>query len=122
MGRRADMNPAPTGSSIARTAVATRGRSIQWNDWAKVATLNVPRSPGSSSARIIAQRAFAFYNTGDYDQAIRDYTTVLRVRPSWVAILIGRALAYAAAGKVMEAEEDYRNLQRQLLPEISPRA
>jgi tetratricopeptide (TPR) repeat protein len=82
--------------------------------------LDAPES--SANARLVAQRAFAFYNTGDYDQAIRDYTTVLRVRPGWLAILVGRALAYAAAGRLTEAEEDYLNLQRLFLPGFAPRS
>ena len=44
-------------SSISRTAEATRGRSIQWNDWAKLMTRKVPRDPGRSSARIRIQLA-----------------------------------------------------------------
>ena len=49
---------APPGSSRSRTAAATRGRSIQWNDCAKVATRKVPRLAGSSSARSRMKRAF----------------------------------------------------------------
>ncbi len=42
---------APPGSSMPRTINATRSRCIQWNDWANVATRNLPRWAGSASAR-----------------------------------------------------------------------
>src|SRR6266536_3514806 len=42
---------APRGSIISRTLAATTSRSIQWKDAANVATRNVPRSSGRSSAR-----------------------------------------------------------------------
>ena len=42
---------APSAGIIWRTAPATRGRSIQWNDAAKVTTWNSPNPAGSASAR-----------------------------------------------------------------------
>ena len=55
--QRSTWTTTPLGSSISRTAEATRGRSIQWNDWAKLMTRKAPRDPGRSWAGIWIQLA-----------------------------------------------------------------
>lgn len=73
---------------------------------------------GSPTPSLFLHRAFAYYNTGNYMQAISDYTQAITRRPDYAAAYLGRGLAFFATGKPKEGMADYLRAI-QLRPDLS---
>jgi tetratricopeptide (TPR) repeat protein len=54
------------------------------------------------------QRGDAYYELGDYEKAIADYTEAIHLDPKYVESYKGRGNAYQALGKQSEAEVDFQ--------------
>src|ERR1700759_3870615 len=52
-------------------------------------------------------RGNAYYNIGDIDQAITDYTSAIRLNPQYVSALSNRGNAYGSKGDLDGAFADY---------------
>ena len=58
-------------------------------------------------ARAYLDRGFAYYEKGDYDLAIEDYTEAIRLRPEYASFYWFRGDAYLKKGDYDRAVEDY---------------
>ena len=52
-------------------------------------------------------RGFAYYNKGDYDQAIADYALAIALKPGEATAFTGRGLAYFHTGQYESAASDF---------------
>jgi len=58
----------------------------------------------------------AYAKTGQYDQAIKSYSTALSLRPTFVDAFFGRGLAYTSVGKNDSAVADFSTIITKLYP------
>lgn len=59
-------------------------------------------------AQLIAERAFAQFNRGEYERAVSDFDDALRLVPEWRTLYLGRGLAQMARGAWEDADNDFR--------------
>jgi tetratricopeptide (TPR) repeat protein len=57
--------------------------------------------------RAFFARGVAQYERSQWEQATRDYSRALDLKPGWGAAYLGRGVAYAAAGQTERAIADY---------------
>ena len=87
-------------------AVVTRARAQVWGDPILFWTDAVAKSP--HKARPQFQLAFAYFDQGRYDQAIREFERTVTLQPPTYGLLVDWGLAYDAVGQSEPALEKFR--------------
>jgi len=68
---------------------------------------------------LYARRGGAYYNLGQYEQAVQDYSKAIEIDPNWIMHYRRRAEAYKALKRYDKAIQDYNKvIQRLILPEF----
>jgi tetratricopeptide (TPR) repeat protein len=78
------------------------------------ATSTAPAPTGTvvSDPAFFNNRGWEFYQNGDYDKAISDYTEAIRLDSNYANAYYSRGLAYRKQGNEAQAQADFRKAKQ----------
>jgi tetratricopeptide (TPR) repeat protein len=80
-------------------------KDADWNEVIRTSSIAITLDPGLVSPYI--NRAWAYAETGEYDKAIIDCNTALRIEPESALAFNNRGVAFEGKGKISDAVENY---------------